>query len=88
MYYKTVEIGGDFYAVAFGFRKIEIKDAKYQDIFEVYDYENGTFGIGFKGDVPKNLAGTTVTLNLNVYLTGNISAKPNATVKVKLTIMK
>jgi hypothetical protein len=25
---------------------------------------------------------------LNVYLTGNISAKPNATVKVKLTIMK
>ena len=68
--------------------KIEIKDAKYQDIFEVYDYENGTFGIGFKGDVPKNLAGTTVTLNLNVYLTGNTSAKPNATVKVKLTIMK
>jgi beta-galactosidase len=27
MYYETVEFGGDFYAVAFGFRKIEIKDA-------------------------------------------------------------
>ena len=27
MYYETVAVGGDFYAVAFGFRKIEIKDA-------------------------------------------------------------
>ena len=27
MYYETVAIGGDTYAVAFGFRKIEIKDA-------------------------------------------------------------
>ena len=59
-----------------------------QIIFEVYDYENGTFGIGFKGDVPEDLAGKTVTLNLNVYLAGNTSAKPNGTVKAKLTIMK
>jgi len=27
MYYETVEIGGDAYAVSFGFRKVEIKDA-------------------------------------------------------------
>ena len=68
--------------------KIEIKDAKYQGIFKIYDYGNGQFAIGFAGDVPKDLAGKTVTLNLNVYLTGNETAKPNTTAKVKLTIVK
>ena len=27
MYYETVELGGDTYAVAFGFRKVQVKDA-------------------------------------------------------------
>ena len=68
--------------------RVEIKDAKYQDKFEVIDYENGQFAIAFKDGVPENLIGKTVTLNLNVFIEGNETAKANTTAKVKLTIVK
>ena len=45
--------------------------------------------LSFKdGKVDSKLLGKTVTLNLNVILDGNESSKINATVKLKLTIMK
>jgi hypothetical protein len=68
--------------------RVEIKDAKYQNTFEIIDYENGQFAIAFKDGVPENLIGKTVTLNLNIFIDGNQTAKANATVKVKLTIVK
>ncbi len=68
--------------------KIEIKDAKYKDLFEIFDYGNGSFAIGFKeSNVDKSLVGKTVTVNLNIFLEGNETAKVNATVKVKLTVL-
>jgi len=69
--------------------RVEIKDAKYRDKFEVIDYENGRFAIGFRnGKVDTSLVGKTVTLNLNVFLEGNRTTKANTTAKVKLTILK
>ena len=66
--------------------RVEIKDARYAGLFEVIDYGSGRYAIGFKADPA--LAGKTVTLNLNVFLEGNDSAKANATVKIKLTIVR
>ena len=66
--------------------RVEIKDARYADILEVIDYGNGLYAIGFKADPA--LVGKTVTLNLNVFLEGNDSAKANATAKIKLTIVR
>ena len=76
-----------------GATKVEIKDAKYKDIFEVYDYGNGQFAIGFKDETVSSAligkkASLDVTLNLNVFIDGNESAKPNTTAKIKLTIVK
>ena len=68
--------------------RVEIKDSKYKDKFEILDYGNGEFAIGFKDGVHESLMGKTVTLNLNVFIEGNEAAKANATAKVKLTIVK
>ena len=77
-------------------KKIEIKDTKYKDAFEIIDYQDGTFAIGFKdGKLHKEVekliakkASATITLNLNVFIDGNESTKINTTQKVKLTIVK
>ena len=74
-----------------GVAKVEIKDAKYKDMFEVYDYGNGQFAIGFKDTtVSDKLIGKKatldVTLNLNVFIDGNQTTKANTTAKIKLTI--
>ena len=70
-------------------KSVTIKDAKYRDAFEVYDYGSGQFAIGFKdGQVDSKLLGKTVTLTLNVTLDGNESGKINTTVKLKLTVIK
>ena len=71
-----------------GVEHVTIKDTKYQDKFEILDYENGQFAIVFSNGVPETLIGKTVTLNLNVFLEGNPTAKANTTAKVKLTILK
>lgn len=70
-----------------GVARVEIKDAKYTDVFEVFDYGNGQFAIGFKdGMVPAKL--TSVNLSLNVWLEGNETTKANTTLKLKVTIVK
>ena len=67
--------------------RIEIKDAKYRDLFEIYDYGNGQFAIGFKdGKVVESTK--PITLNLNVFVDGNTGTKPNATVKLKFSIVQ
>lgn len=64
--------------------KAEIKDAKYQGIFEVYTYGSGEFAIGFKGNkVPDGKLPTSVVLN--VYVDGN-PAKGVASVALKLQV--
>ena len=83
---------------------IQIKDAKYKDVFEIIDYRDGSFAIAFKdGKIHESIAkqlekksSVSITLNLNVFIEGNETvdpavsktAKANATQKVKLTIVK
>ena len=70
-----------------GVARVEIKDAKQANMFDLIDYGNGAWAIGFKdGKVDKSLVGKTVTVALNVFIEGNTSAKPNATLKLKLSI--
>ena len=69
--------------------RVEIKEAKYQEMFEILEYGDGEFAIGYRENiVDSTIVGKTVTLNLNVFLEGNLSAKANATVKVKITVAK
>lgn len=69
--------------------RVEIKDAKYRDLFGIFAYGNGEFAIGFKdGKVPESLASKSVTLNLNIFLDGNETTKANAAAKLKLSIVK
>ena len=73
--------------------EVTIKDAKYQNMFEIIDYKNGEFAIGYKdGIVHSSLIGkkasTTVTVTLNIVLEGNETGKANTTAKVKLTVVK
>ena len=73
MYYETVETAGDYRAVAFGFRKVEIKDAVI--------YINGKRAI-FKGTDRHEMqpeSGYTVTLegmkrDLEIFHELNINA--------------
>ena len=64
--------------------RVEIKEAKYQNILELYSYGNGQYAIGFKnGNVPKNLK----SLTLNVFLDGNETSNANAAIKLKLKLI-
>ena len=65
--------------------RIEIKDAKYADIFEIFDYGNGQFAIGFKNGKTIQSA-KPINLVLNIFIEGNTGTKPNATGKLKLSI--
>ena len=70
-------------------KSIAIKDSKYKDLFEIHKYGNGEFAIGFAADKEdKSIEGKTITLNVNVFLEGNVTEKVNTTVKLKLTIVK
>ena len=71
---------------------IGIKEAKYQNMFEVTDYGDGHYAIGYKDNAvhpslitKKN--SITVTLILNIFLKGNQTVKVNITAKTKLTIV-
>jgi hypothetical protein len=66
--------------------RIEIKDAKNAELFEIFDYGNGRFAIGFKNGQPVRSA-KPITLTLNIFLEGNTTAKPNATGKLKISIV-
>ena len=72
--------------------RVAIRDAKYRDMFEVIDYGDGLFAIGYKDNTvhPSLITAkstTSVTLNLDVYMEGNQSSKANATVRLKLAIV-
>lgn len=78
---------------------ITIKDAKQAAMFDIIDYGNGVYAIGFKDKkVHESLLAAgkatskTVTVTLNVFIEGNLeigtSSKVNTTAKVKLTIVK
>ena len=72
-----------------GIARVEVKNTKQATMFELIDYGDGQFAIGFRdGKVDKSLIGKTVTVALNVFLEGNQTAKANATANVKLTIVK
>ena len=69
--------------------RVQIKDAKYQDLFEVYTYGNGEFAIGFKnGKVSRSLIGKSVTVTLNAWVEGNQTVKANTKIKLKLNIVQ
>ena len=73
--------------------RVAIRDAKYRDMFEVIDYGDGLFAIGYKDNTvhPSLITAkstTSVTLNLDVFLEGNQTSKANTTAKLKLTIAK
>ena len=69
--------------------KVEIKDAKYKNLLEIHSYGNNEFAIGYKNEeVGNQLKGKTVTVNLSVFLKGNETTKANATLKLKVTIVK
>ena len=62
-------------------------DPKLANQFELFDYGNGQYAIGFKdGTVPAKL--TSANIALNVWLEGNETAKANASVKVKVSIIR
>ncbi len=68
-----------------GVAKVEL-DPKLANQFELFDYGNGQYAIGFKdGKVPAKL--TNVNLPLEVWLEGNVTAKSNASPKVKISIV-
>jgi len=69
--------------------RVEIKDKAYQGLFRIYDYGNGQFSIGFEDAAgAAKYAGKTITVNLNVFLEGNQTAKVNTTAKLKISIVK
>ena len=62
-------------------------DPKLANQFELFDYGNGQYAIGFKdGIVPAKL--TSANISLNIWLEGNETAKANASVKVKVSIIR
>ena len=68
---------------------IKIKDSKYKDLFQIIPYGNGEFAIGFAiGMADSSVQGKAITLNLNVFVEGNETGKANATMKLKLTVVK
>lgn len=72
---------------ASGIERAEL-DAKSAELFKVTDFDGGNFKISYlNNEIPGGLgAGSKVTVKLNVFLEGNTTAKPNATISVKLTI--
>ena len=61
----------------------------YRGIFQVIDYGNGKFAIGFvPGANISKVAGKTISLRLGTYVEGNTSASANATLKLSITVVK
>ena len=71
---------------------VKIKEAKYQELFEIHSYGNNAYAIGFAGnEVGSSLMGKkapkSVTVTLQLFLEGNGGAKANAEVKLKLNLV-
>ena len=76
-----------------GVADVEIKDAKYIPMFDITDCGDGIYAITYKDGIvnptftQSKKAVTAVTLNLNVKLEGNMSAKANTTAKIKINVV-
>jgi len=73
--------------------RVEIKNTKQAEQFEIISYGNGEYAIAFKDtNVAKNLVGKSatksVTVTLNIFIEGNQLTKANTTASVKLTVVK
>ena len=66
-----------------GISRIEIKEKKYQGTLQLHSYPDGTFALSAPG-----LTAKTATVTLNIFLKGNETTKPNASLKLKLTLRK
>ena len=70
-------------------KRIEIRESRYRSVFEIIEYGNGEFAIGFKDGIVNNgIRGKTITMNLNLYLEGNETGKVNTTAKLTLKVLK
>lgn len=69
--------------------KVRFKNQTDGSLYELFDYGNGEFAIGFKGgEIDKRLAGkTTVSIQLEVFLDGNGTAAANNTITLKLRLV-
>ncbi len=70
--------------------RVVIKDAKNLAMFELYDYGNRQYAIGFKGNTVTAAAAKlkSASIPINIWHTGNNTNKPDATVTLKVTIVK
>ena len=66
-----------------GIARIEIKEKKYQGKVQLHSYSDGTFALSAPG-----LTAKTATVTLNIFLEGNETEKPNASLKLKITLQK
>ena len=72
-------------------REVRIKDAKHQKLFELKTYGSGSFALAFLDDtVDASLMkkDQTLTVPLQIFLEGNGTTSPNATVNLKVKILK
>ncbi len=70
--------------------RVRIKDAKYRELFQVNDYGNGRYALGFlDGKVDNSLlfGKTSFSIPLEVFLEGNTTDKANTTVNLKLRLV-
>ena len=59
-------------------------DSKSAAKFDLKDLGNGVYAIGYAGDLITTAKGATV--KLRVFMSGNLTSKPNATISVKVVI--
>ena len=74
-------------------RTVEVLDSKlsaaYRGIFKVIEYGNGEYAIGFvEGANISKVQGKTINVPVNVFIEGNESTKTNATLTLKITVVK
>ena len=76
-----------------GIKEVELVESKlsksYRGIFEVIDYGNGEYAIGFvDGANVKKVQGKTITLTLKTTVEGNVTTKTNGNLTIKITVAK
>ena len=70
--------------------KVDLKPTKTAGYFELHNYGNGQFAIGFKDNKidPAAAKLKTATVTLNIWHEGNTTEKADSTVSLKITIVK
>ena len=65
---------------------MKFKTASNGDLYELYDYGDGCYAIGFKNNTVQEGKKYPTSVSLNVFYEGNITTTPNVTVTLKLSI--